>query len=113
MVFCMRKGKKLHYPGLKLFDDKLKLLCLVEIEKLLRLNGKSLRDFDKIPFVDAQKLCDVNNIYIIRELDYDEVEMANKHHDCLQKLNIGQRTVYDVIVAAVENGNGGFFFFYC
>lgn len=74
------------------------------------MNGKSLKDFDTMPFPYTENLSYLNNIFVLREISYDLDEMATKHLECLGQLNVGQRLVYDEIVGAVTVKNGGLFF---
>jgi len=90
--------------------ESIKNSCLVEIEKLLRLNGKTLKDFVSMPSLDFSELGEFENILLASELMYDKVEMLAKHKEYYANLNFAQKTAYDCIVNAVDGKLGGFFF---
>lgn len=84
-------------------------MCLIEIEKLLRLNGSSLADFS-MPFPIITEGFDFQNKLIVDETRYDRDEMARTHQSLLEKLNHDQKKAYDEIMASVISGKGGFYF---
>lgn len=78
--------------------ESVKNSCLVEIEKLLRLNGKTLKDFVRMPSLDFSELGEFENILLASELMYDKVEMLTKHKEYYANLNFAQKAAYDCIV---------------
>ncbi|XP_057428026.1 uncharacterized protein LOC130721279 isoform X1 [Lotus japonicus] len=110
ILYNLRKTH--HKPDLVIEEHKLKDLCLMEIEKILMVNGKSLKDYSGMPRVQANTLNEFGNILIFNELNFDVVEMSRLHNECIVKLNHGQSRVYDEIITAVNECNGGFFFVY-
>ncbi|XP_057456402.1 uncharacterized protein LOC130747469 [Lotus japonicus] len=102
----------LNTPDLTISEEELKKLCLVEIEKLLLINGRSLKDFNGMPHVDSELLFQYGNILMYNELNYDTVEMRRLHSECIQKLNEGQLKAYEEVISSVDGSNGGFFFIY-
>ncbi|XP_057450048.1 uncharacterized protein LOC130741224 isoform X4 [Lotus japonicus] len=93
-------------------NEHLKQLCLMEIEKLLMINGRSLKDFDNMPCVDSNILIQYGNILLFNELNFDTVEMSKLHVECLNKLNGGQAKIYEEIISAVNSDGGEFLFVY-
>lgn len=93
-------------------DEEIKNYALVEIDKLLRMFGKSLSEFDCISFSAANTLQSSHNRLINDELQYNREILKKEHSDCLTKLTYEQRHVYDTIMNAVESNNGGMFFVY-
>jgi len=67
--------------GLITSPESVKNSCLVEIEKLLRLNGKTLKEFMCVPSLDFSELGEFENILLVSELMYDKVEMLAKHKE--------------------------------
>ncbi|CAJ2637132.1 unnamed protein product [Trifolium pratense] len=106
------KRKQLHNQDFRLSDDDLKTLCLIEVEKLLQSNGKSLKKFKTMPYPDILKTINTNNKLILDQLNYDKQEMAKLHESMLLKLTQEQRSVYNQIMDSVSTGVGGFFFLY-
>ncbi|XP_057414959.1 uncharacterized protein LOC130709848 [Lotus japonicus] len=91
-------------------DDQLKDLCLMEIEKVLMMNDKSLKDFHGMPNVERSTLNEFGNVLLFNELNFDMAEMKKLHEEFFNKLNSCQGKVYHEIIDAVEKDNGGFFF---
>ncbi|XP_057747737.1 uncharacterized protein LOC130966935, partial [Arachis stenosperma] len=87
-----RRRHELQYPDLTMSQDELQVFCLLEIEKLLQSNGKSLRNYAGMP--------------------YDIVSLTREHDANVSKLNEEQRVVYDKIIDCVSNKRHGFFFVY-
>ncbi|XP_057451986.1 uncharacterized protein LOC130743774 [Lotus japonicus] len=99
-------------PDLVIEENRLKDLCLMEIEKILMVNGKSLKDFSGMPRVEANTLVKYGNVLLLNELNFDAVEMSRLHEECFGKLNDGQSKIYEEIITAINSKNGGFFFVY-
>ncbi|XP_057444537.1 uncharacterized protein LOC130736765 [Lotus japonicus] len=93
-------------------EHRLKDICLMEIEKILMVNGKSLKDFSGMPHVEANTLTEYGNVLLLNELNLNVVEMSNLHDECFSKLNDGQLKIYQEIITAINANNGGFFFVY-
>ncbi|KAJ1421432.1 hypothetical protein SESBI_13650 [Sesbania bispinosa] len=55
--------------------NELKNLCLIELEKLLLANGKSLRDYHSMPFPNSPPSAQYSDILLFNELSYDIDEM--------------------------------------
>ena len=85
---------------------------MVEIDKLLRLNGKTLDDFESMPKIFSNVVDAFDNVLQANELGYDQDEMFMKHVEYFTRLNDGQMTAYNKIVDYVENGLGRMFFVY-
>jgi hypothetical protein len=95
---------------LTISSDDLKQLCLIEIDKLLRGNGKSLEDFECMPKLDSHVDEPFNNILLANELSYDSAEMFSKHNDLFLNLNEEQMFAYHQILDAVYGNLGRMFF---
>lgn len=104
--------KQLKSPQLQIEICKLQQLCLIEIEKLLVLNGRSLKDFDTMPFPQGEDMNEFGNILLFNELNHDVHQMQALHDELLPMLNHDQKKVYDEITTACYRGTGGFFFVY-
>ncbi|XP_057420002.1 uncharacterized protein LOC130714126 isoform X2 [Lotus japonicus] len=93
-------------------EESLQKLCLLEIEKILLVNGRSLKDFNGMPCVDPNLLAEYGNLLMFNEMNYDTNEMSRLHTECMQKLNSGQMNLFLEIMSAVCSDKGGFFFVY-
>ena len=91
-------------------SDDLKQLCLIEIDKLLRGNGKSLEDFECMPKLDSYVDEPFNNILLANELSYDSAKMFSKHGDLFVNLNEEQLFAYHQILEVVYGNLGRMFF---
>ncbi|XP_020968552.1 uncharacterized protein LOC107620094 isoform X1 [Arachis ipaensis] len=85
-------------------DEELKDLTLIEIEQILNSNAKSLRNYPTMPFPSGETdHLRTRNKMIFDELNYYRVELQRQHIQCLSKLTIEQRRVYDKIMSATES----------
>ncbi|XP_057423555.1 uncharacterized protein LOC130717366 [Lotus japonicus] len=107
-----QRRKQLKNPGLTIDEESLRKLCLLEIEKILLVNGRSLKDFTGMPYADSNLLAEYGNLLMFNEMNYDTNEMSLLHTECMQKLNAGQMNLFCEIMAAVSSDKGGFFFVY-
>ncbi|XP_057419198.1 uncharacterized protein LOC130713450 [Lotus japonicus] len=106
------RRKKLGIPDLHISDADLRNLCLVELDKLLHLNGRSLKDYSCLPFPDLFEECQYENKFVADELNYNKVEMASLHESLIDSLTEEQHQIYNVIMKAVMDKTGGLFFLY-
>ncbi|KAL4286250.1 hypothetical protein AHAS_Ahas19G0067400 [Arachis hypogaea] len=107
-----RRRHELQYPDLTMSKDELQTFCLLEIEKLLQSNGKSLRNYAGMPVPNNSLVSQFSNLMLLRELQYDIVFLTHEHDANILKLNEEQRVVYDKIIDCVSNKRHGFFFVY-
>ncbi|XP_057720223.1 uncharacterized protein LOC130934697 [Arachis stenosperma] len=103
---------ELQYPDLTMSQDELQMFGLLEIEKLLQSNGKSLRNYAGMPVPDNSLVSQFSNLMLLRELQYDTVSLSREHDANILKLNEEQRVVYDKVIDCVLNKRHGFFFVY-
>ena len=86
--------------------------CLLEIEKLLQMNGKSLKDYPPMPMSSEAPTFDVTNQLILQELNFNKDEYAEKAKNMRQLLTTEQLQIYSDILESVNSCKGGFFFVY-
>ncbi|RYQ88822.1 hypothetical protein Ahy_B09g095793 isoform D [Arachis hypogaea] len=84
-------------------QDELQIFCLLEIEKLLQNNGKSLRNYAGMPVPNNSLVSQFSNLMLLRELQYDIVSLTREHDANILKLNEEQRVIYDKIIDCVSN----------
>ncbi|PNY14174.1 ATP-dependent DNA helicase PIF1 [Trifolium pratense] len=104
------KRRLLHDPDLIISPEELKRLCLVEIDKILRANGKCLNDYEFMPKINTEDIDPFDNLFIANELSYDSGEMYIKHEELFRTLNKEQLLAYHEVVDAVTNNLGRMFF---
>lgn len=97
---------------LLLNDHDIKNYTLAEIEKILKHSGKSLKDFEGMPYPESGFLTNGRNIMLMKELNYDRVKMANEFTNLIQQLNNEQKVVFNTIIQRTTSGSGGVFFVY-
>ncbi|XP_057734374.1 uncharacterized protein LOC130949751 [Arachis stenosperma] len=93
-------------------EGELQTFCLIEIQKLLQNNGKSLRDYAGMSCPDIQLVSQFSNSMLLREMQYNIGLLIQEHDSNLLKLNEEQRVIYEKIVNRVCNKEGGCFFIY-
>ncbi|XP_057747773.1 uncharacterized protein LOC130966969 [Arachis stenosperma] len=98
-----RRRHELQYPDLTMSQDELQTFFLLEIEKLLQSNGKSLRNYADMPVPNNSLVSQFSNLMLLRELQYDTVSLTREHDVNVLKLNEEQRVVYDKIIDCVSN----------
>lgn len=84
----------------------MKNLCLIELEKLLRYNGKSLKDYKSLPYPILEEVLRMENRFIADELNYDKDKLRELHELLLGKLTEEQHSVYSTIMKSVEAQDG-------
>jgi ATP-dependent DNA helicase PIF1 len=97
---------------LQLTEDELKNLCLIEIEKLLTTNGRSLDDYKCMPAAMGEDVDLFENKLIADELSYNRVELDQLHATLFQQLTEEQLSVYQRVMTSVLSDTGEFYFLY-
>ncbi|XP_071708776.1 uncharacterized protein [Rutidosis leptorrhynchoides] len=107
-----KKRKIFNFPDLTLIDSQIKNYCLVEIQGVLHKHRKSLSDFPSLPLPDPSLLTQLDNRLIREELNYNIKDMKNLHDNLFRSLNPEQLTLYERLIKAVTNQEGGLYFLY-
>ncbi|XP_058775595.1 uncharacterized protein LOC131649862 [Vicia villosa] len=95
---------------LVLTQEELQNLTLIEIEKLLQANRRTLKDFSPIPYPDAYVLEQLGNRLIYDERNYDTASMNSEFENLFAALTDEQRGIYEKIIHAVESQKPVVFF---
>ncbi|CAN1777376.1 ATP-dependent DNA helicase PIF1 [Linum perenne] len=104
------RRQELNLPQLQLSIQDIQLLCLVEVEKILRRFGRSLTDFSGFSDFDTSNLTDTSNTLLAEEMNYDRDALASQLPTELSKLNAEQKHAFDQITYSVYNNKGQLFF---
>ncbi|XP_062206115.1 uncharacterized protein LOC133907990 [Phragmites australis] len=96
----------LNFPTLQLTESQKKSYTLIEIEKIMRQAGKSLKDYSGIELPNADELEQLGNRLINEELNYDMDLLKNEHLNILNNLNPEQKKAYDAIMESIDNNLG-------
>ena len=95
----------LSVAGLYIEDSELKELYLIEIEKLLNSNGRSLKDCTFLSCPDSSNFDFYENKFIVEQFNYDTNELT-KLHALLKLLTKEQLDVYNQIIEAMFSDHG-------
>ncbi|XP_058759678.1 uncharacterized protein LOC131632992 [Vicia villosa] len=98
--------------GLRLTNEEILNLTLIEIEKLLRQSKKSLSDFPGMPKPHGYIIEELGNNLIYEERNYDPAGQLQEFNTLYNNLTDEQRDVFKQILTAVDTQNGGVFFLY-
>ncbi|XP_060668436.1 uncharacterized protein LOC132799352 [Ziziphus jujuba] len=79
---------KEYFDDLHLTDEEIKNYTLLEIEKILRSCGKSLRDFPMMHFLGTIDVSCCQNRLIQDELRYDRIALAEDHNKFVSNLTV-------------------------
>ncbi|KAH1035128.1 hypothetical protein GYH30_055207 [Glycine max] len=94
-------------------DEQLKNLTLLEIEKLLHANQKSLRGYPTMPYPEsANPASCLENSLILSELNYNNDEARSEFENHFLSMTDEQKQIYHKIMEVVNNDEGGMFFLY-
>ncbi|GKC13346.1 ATP-dependent DNA helicase PIF1-like protein, partial [Tanacetum coccineum] len=109
----VRKQRRLlHNQNVVFTDQEVQNYTLLELEDILNVNNKSLVDFPELPQLDYTLMNIGRNRLIAAERMYNANEEWSRFTSLYGGLNPQQRDVYDNIMQAVNERNGGLFFVY-
>ncbi|KAF1864463.1 hypothetical protein Lal_00021886 [Lupinus albus] len=98
--------------GLVLSDEQLQNLTLLEIEKVLQRNRRSLKDYPPMPYPNGYITSQLGNRLIYEELNYDTTELKEKINLIYKSLTEEQSKIFHTIIQAVNHQHGRMFFLY-
>ncbi|XP_019160736.1 PREDICTED: uncharacterized protein LOC109157292 [Ipomoea nil] len=104
--------KQLHNRDFVLTESHKMNFALVEIEKLLSIYGKSLKDYPEMPTANFAALNVILNRFIQEELAYDSVEQEKENQDLVRQLTEEQKVIYNEVLTDIDRQAGGLFFVY-
>ncbi|XP_024010412.1 uncharacterized protein LOC112085431 [Eutrema salsugineum] len=93
--------------AVRLSQEQVKDFTLVEIELLLRVSGRSLKEFTPMPFPEDITLESRDNPLIRDERNYNRETLRVRNEKMLATVTSEQRSVYDEILEAVNKNKGG------
>nr|GEV80197.1 ATP-dependent DNA helicase PIF1-like [Tanacetum cinerariifolium] len=96
---------------LKLWEENwVRNYCLLEIQDLLNIHGKSLTDFKDLPQPNSYLLTNLDNRLLKEALSFDANKSKVEHEKLHSMLNPEQRLIYEQIIKSVHNDKGQFCF---
>ncbi|KAH7524808.1 hypothetical protein FEM48_Zijuj06G0158400 [Ziziphus jujuba var. spinosa] len=75
-----------HFTDLHLTDEEIKSYTFLEIKKILRSSGRSLRDYPMMPFPGTIDVSFHQDRLIQDELSYDRIALAEDHNKFVSNL---------------------------
>ncbi|XP_054824736.1 uncharacterized protein LOC129322435 [Prosopis cineraria] len=100
------------HQGFQLSDEELQNLTLLEIEKLLNVNARTLSEFGSMPLPQSSVMELRSNKLIRMELSYDKKLLSSELICLLNNLTPEQKKIYDQVLSTVKSNNGGMYFVY-
>ncbi|XP_028779075.1 uncharacterized protein LOC114735542 [Neltuma alba] len=85
---------------------------LIEIQRLLLKNGRSLDDYPSLPKPSSTEFLDTTNNLLLQELSYDRDACAADAVRLAASLTDEQRKIFHEVLDAVSRNTGGFYFIY-
>ncbi|XP_024010446.1 uncharacterized protein LOC112085463 [Eutrema salsugineum] len=103
--FSYHKRREENDPGLVLTEAQYKNLGLLDIEKYMRRNGRSLSNYKgEMPVPDDIGKYKKSNHLIRDEKSYDRAKLANDHVKLFSTITKEQKDIYNEIMDAVTRG---------
>ncbi|KAK2385880.1 ATP-dependent DNA helicase PIF1 [Trifolium repens] len=96
--------------ALELSEEELDNLTLLEIEKFLQANRRSLADFPTMPYPKGYVTETLGNRLIYDEKNYNSAEQLLEFNKLYASLTDEQKAIYEKIIDAVNRQQGGVFF---
>ncbi|XP_050889653.1 uncharacterized protein LOC127094939 [Lathyrus oleraceus] len=98
--------------GLRLSDEEIMNLTLIEIERNLQRKSRSLKEFAGMPYPSGYVVEQLGNKLIYEERSYNPAEQLQEYNNLLLNLTDEQKGVFKRIMEALNNQHGGVFFLY-
>ncbi|XP_040248155.1 uncharacterized protein [Aegilops tauschii subsp. strangulata] len=101
-----RQRKLLNHPTLCLTASQKQGNTLVEIEKLMRQAGKTLKEYPGIELPDSSEIKELGNRLLNEEINYNKEEQKEEHSRIFGSLNSEQRHAFDSVMESVDKDLG-------
>ncbi|EOA28676.1 hypothetical protein CARUB_v10024900mg [Capsella rubella] len=102
--------KIFNFGDQKFTTEELQSYTLIEIEKILAQNDRSLTDFEDMPKPDKELLKKIKNSMLQDETSYNILKEEKDYRRLIQTLNDDQKKVYDAVIDSIEHQKGKLFF---
>ncbi|GKD66610.1 ATP-dependent DNA helicase PIF1-like protein, partial [Tanacetum coccineum] len=102
------KRKLFKYHELQLTTEQIQNYCLVEIQEVLNMNGRSLAEFQDLPRPNPKLLTNLDNRLIREALEFDINKSRIEHQQLYSQLNseqcgTGKTFLYKTIIARLRS----------
>ena len=98
------------HGNLELDDEMLEQYTLIEVEKLMRMNERSLNDIKEMPKIKPVFLKELGSSLWNQEMDYNVTGETLRHDRQFSLLNAEQRAIYESVLDSVDKKDGTLFF---
>jgi hypothetical protein len=98
-----KRRKMFNFQTFQLTDAQIKAYALVEIKKLMKQVGRSMKDFPEIEMPSLHVLQEIGNRFMNEELNYDRKKQKDEHDAIYCNLNENKKIVFDAIMEFVDN----------
>ncbi|XP_013657903.1 ATP-dependent DNA helicase pif1-like [Brassica napus] len=105
-----KRQRILGHSNLELDDETLEQYTLIEVEKLMRMQDRSLNDIKEMPKIKPVLLKELGNSLWNQEMDYDVAEETLRHDSQRNLLNAEQRAIYESVLNSVDKKDEKLFF---
>uniref|UniRef100_A0A0D3BP59 ATP-dependent DNA helicase n=1 Tax=Brassica oleracea var. oleracea TaxID=109376 RepID=A0A0D3BP59_BRAOL len=107
-----KRQRILGHANLELDDKTLEQYTLIEVEKLMHMQDRSLNDIKDMPKINPVLLKELGNSLWNQEMDYDLAEETLRHDKQYNLLNAEQLAIYGSVLDSVDKKEGKIFFVY-
>ncbi|XP_013617183.1 PREDICTED: uncharacterized protein LOC106323641 [Brassica oleracea var. oleracea] len=105
-----KRQRIIGHTNLELDDETLEQYTLIEVEKLMCMQDRSLNDIKEMPKIKPVLLKELGNSLWNQEMDYDVAEETLRHDSQYNLLNAEQRAIYESVLDSVDKKDGKLFF---
>ncbi|CAL9219694.1 unnamed protein product, partial [Arabidopsis halleri] len=105
-----KQRKTFNFKDQQFSNEELQSYTLLEIERILAQNDKSLTDFEDMPKPDKELLKKMKNSMLQDETCYIIQSQEEEFCRLIQTLNHEQKKVYDAVLDSIDNQKGKLFF---
>ncbi|KAK7274100.1 hypothetical protein RIF29_15174 [Crotalaria pallida] len=95
-----------HCFAVNLQPQEIQNLALVEIERIIRKNGRSLSEWTSMPQPQVTTFDSMNNPLIAEQLNFNREEQFNEYQRLWSLMTEEQESVFAAITSAIDSGEG-------
>ena len=88
------------------------MYALLDIDKILRSNGRTLRDYPPMPIPDSSTAVYQGNRLIAEELNYNRDTLREEFNNLTRIMTDEQSKIFNTIMSSLSINTGGVFFVY-
>lgn len=97
------------YAELVIDEHAIKDIALNDIDKIMRENGRSLKDYPPMPIPNSAYAGCQANVMLMEELNYNKCDMQGQYDQLVATITDEQKHIFNTVYEACYNGSGGLF----